>query len=361
MKERIKSIIGGIIVVGAILLSVYKMRKTQASTKSSKIFPLKMDIINKKVIFGSIQPKKEVKLKPRISGILERLYIKVGKRVKRGAPIARISPILPPDRISEAKTRLEIALIKANAANISFEREKSLIKKKIISKQEFEKSENDWKIAQENLDSAKNNLDLLEKGYIPGRNKAANIVTSTISGVILDLPFEEGNSVMERSLTNEGSDIAIIADMSQMIFRGDLDESDVSILKEGMVFTVKVNAIEGKEFSTKLTKVSPKGKEKDGLTKFSVEGNLSYKEFKEINLRAGYTAIAEVIIAEAKDVLAINEKYLTSEKDKHYVYILSKNKKIKKDVEIGISDGIFIEIKKGLTEKDQLFVEDDKD
>ncbi len=359
LKEKIKLIIGGICVVLAIIISLIFLGDRSKEKKISKVSPEYKTIIKKKIIFGTIEPLKEIAIKPRISGILEKIYIHEGSKIKKGTPIARIKPLPNPKNIEKAKTDFNVAKLNERLALKEYKRAKKLIKDHIISRQNFQNLENSYKKAHENLRAASKHLDLVKKGYFKGQEEESNIVNSTIDGTVLELPFKEGSSILERSLTNEGSTIALIADMNEMIFKGDVNEKEAAHIKEDMQFTINIDAIDKKNIPAIISKISPKGKNVNGVTKFAIEAKIKMN-FKN-KIRAGYKAIAEIIIDKKENVLSISEKYLQSEDDKYFVEINVKGKKVKKYVEIGISDGINIEIIKGLSDKDIIFIEKEKE
>ncbi|MCP3660871.1 MAG: efflux RND transporter periplasmic adaptor subunit [Bacteroidetes bacterium] len=355
-KEKLKLFIGGIFVLLAISITLYFLREENKNKtkKSNKIYATYKNIIQKEVIFGTIQPLKEIAIKPRISGILEKIYVHEGSKIKKGTPIARIKPLPNPKNIEKAKTDYNVAKLNKELAYKEYIRAKRLIKDHIISKQNFQNLESNYKKANENLKAALKHLELVKKGYFKGQEEESNIVNSTIDGTILELPFKEGSSIIERSLTNEGSTIAIIADMNEMIFKGNVNEKEVALIKEDMKFTIDIDSLNRKNILAVITKISPKGKIVDGVTKFMIEADIKTNS-KNI-LRAGYKATANIIISQKDNVLTIPEKYLKFEDDKIYIEIDEKGKNVKRYIETGISDGIDIEVKKGLTEKDAILL-----
>ncbi|MEM9417017.1 MAG: efflux RND transporter periplasmic adaptor subunit, partial [Bacteroidota bacterium] len=221
---------------------------------------------------------------------------------------------------------------------------------------------------REALTTAQNALDLELKGRIAGAKETSNIITATIGGIVSELSCKEGSIVAPYSTHSEGKPIAIISDMSIMLFQGQVGEMEVAHLRKGMQFEVSLTAIKDKKFTTTLTKVAPKasGNKENRSVKFDIEGKLAIKPEDKGSIRAGYTAMADIVLEEAKDVLAIPEKCLhqdasaTTEKDDNsFVWVYENNQKVKKPIQLGVSDGIHVEVKEGLTENDQVIVADD--
>lgn len=377
--RRSKIVIGAILLVGSIGLFTWLKRTIDWQGEGEVIkteFPVRMDIINKRVISGALVPAKEVALKAEIAGILDKLYVSIGDKVQKGTAIARIKVLPKSSAIEAAKKRLYIAQIAQKEAEGRYQRCRQLFQQEMLSQERYEATMKEWEIACAEVDYARKDLDFILQGYIKGAQGASNVIKSTISGIVSELPYKEGASIMERSNLQEGDTVAMIADMNTILFQGQVSEMDVAHLHTGMQFAVSLLALEGKSLSTTLTKIAPKAiaSRGDGSIKFAIEGVVQLAEEDKNSIRAGYTAIADVVLDKATNVLAIQEKYVHTEdvdmqvpslskkdprEDKSFVWVYANKKKLKRHVELGISDGLYVEIKKGLTAEDQVITTDD--
>jgi HlyD family secretion protein len=310
--------------------------------------PIKNNIIKKTVATGSITPRKEVAIKSQVSGILEALFIEAGKPVQQGQMIARIKIIPNMAALNEAENRVTQAKLNLEQTTLEFDRSKKLLDKEVISAADFQPIESRYKINKQEVVAAENNLQIVKEGVIKNAGGAGNtIIRSTISGMVLDVPLKEGNSVIESNTFNEGSTIATVADMSSMIFEGKVDESEVGKIHTGMDLMITVGAIEDEQFKAKLEYISPKGQSENGAIQFVIKASLD--GMRKSFLRAGYSANADIILDRRDSVWSIPESVLQF--DKEEVFVEVKNKKggfDKKKIKTGLSDGIHIEIKEGL-------------
>lgn len=357
------------------------------------------DISQKAVATGAVEPRKEVVIKPQVSGVVEKLFVEPGGFVKKGEKIARIKLVPSQVNINNAQASVELARLRfkqsereltrqqkvfgqkldVQNAKVNFEnarqeeeRQQQLLADGIISqvdyntfkvdlelrKAELENAqiiadnnlrqfETEVDIRRQELESAINNLQLLKEGATNNSKQVSNVVVSTVDGMVLEVPVEEGYSVIERNNFNEGTTIASVADMNSLIFEGMVDESDVGKLKEGMALEMTVGAIEGKSFDATLEYISPKGLKEEGTVKFEVRAAI--QQDPDVFLRAGYSASADIILDSKKGVVAINERDLISKNDSTYVEVKTgEGETEKRIVEVGLSDGILIEVKSGL-------------
>jgi HlyD family secretion protein len=329
--------------------------------------PFVTDIVKKTVATGSIVPRKEVQIKPQASGIIEALYVEAGQQVKAGQLIAKVRLVQSisgrnVDNINynNARNRVEEAQINLNNARIELERQQKLYDQKVISQQEYNRFLLDNNVRKEALVAAEKNLSLVSQGILQNSGAVANEVYSTVDGTVLDVPIKVGGSVIERNNFNEGTTIAIVADMNSLVFEGKIDESEVGKLREGMELNMSIGAIEGKSFKASLEYISPKGVEKDGAIKFDIRAKIILSEKDQI--RAGYSANADIVLDKKYKVLAIKESMLQfgkGEKGKDSVFVeveAQTQKFTKKMVKTGISDGINIEILSGVTKNDKIKV-----
>lgn len=379
-------------------------RTVDAQYETTK--PKVRDILSKAVATGSIKPRLEVNVKPQVSGVVDQLYVEAGDVVKKGQKLARIKLIPSEVNINSARSNVELARIRVkeaqreltrqsevnsnqldvNEARSSMEnarkeeeRNRRLFEDGVISEQEYNRFKLDYDlrknaydnavllsgnslrqsqaqldIAKKELEAAENNLQLLREGRTNRSNQIANVVVSTIDGMILDVPVEEGSSVIERNNFNEGTSIAVIADMQSLLFEGKVDESDVGKLKEGMPLSLTVGAIPDNKFDGILEFISPKGVEEQGVVKFEVKAAI--KEYpEEIFLRAGYSANGDIIIDRRDQVVSIQERDVLYEDDKSYVEVSSgEDQYDKKEVDLGLSDGLYVEVVSGIDTTTQI-------
>lgn len=361
--------------------------------------PVIGDVVKKTVATGAVKPRKEIMVKPQVSGVVEALYVEAGEIVTQGQKLAKIKLVPNQLNINNAQSSVELARIRYEEAKRELARQKDVFGKKldvsdakvnfenaqreeqrqaqlledgVISQQDYDRVRLDLDIAQARLenseitstnslrqfeadvdisrqeyDAAVNNLQLLREGASKKSRQVANVVTSTVDGMILDVPVEEGTSVIERNNFNEGTTIATVADMNSLIFEGNVDESDVGKLKEGMPLVLTVGAIEDEKFDATLEYISPKGVEEEGTVKFEVRAAI--KPQADIFLRAGYSANADIILDKKEKVVTIKERDLIFEDEKTYVEKEIGDQEYEKiAVTTGLSDGVLIEVKEGL-------------
>lgn len=315
-------------------------------------------IVKKTVATGNIVPKEEVLIKPNISGIIEEIYIEAGERINAGDLIAKIRVIPNVSSLQSAKDAVATARINLDNEKKNFDRQKSLFDKGVISQNDFDAADRAYKIAQQNFRSAEQNYDIVRTGTTSGIGSAANtLIRSTVEGMVLDVPVKVGNQVIESNNFNEGTTLATLADVNQMIFEGKVDESEVGKIKEDLPLEVTVGAIENKTFNAVLDYIAPKGVEENGAIQFEIEGSLDKADTTFI--RAGLSANASIILARAESVLAIKEALVQFDPktQQPYVEVETGDQTFeRRDLELGISDGIYVEVKDGITKDDKIKV-----
>ncbi|NMH87575.1 efflux RND transporter periplasmic adaptor subunit [Flavivirga algicola] len=319
--------------------------------------PFYTSINTKAVATGKLNPEEEIELKPQISGIVDKILVEEGDIVKKGDLIAKIRVVPNEQSLVSAKSRIASARLSFDNSKVLYNRNKTLFDKGVISVQDFENSELSYNQAKETLAQAQNDYQIIKRGSISGGNAANTNIIAQISGTILEIPVREGDQVIQSNNFNAGTTIATIADMSLMIFEGKVDEAEVGKLEEGKEIKVVLGAINDKEFPAKLTFVAPKGKEENGAVQFTIKANVAVDS--TTNIRAGYSANAEIEIESKDSVLAIREALLQYNKitEKPFVEILNGDNKFKKEnVKLGLSDGINVEITEGVKEGDQVKV-----
>ncbi|MCH2215761.1 MAG: efflux RND transporter periplasmic adaptor subunit [Flavobacteriales bacterium] len=315
------------------------------------------NIIKKTVATGSVLPRKEIQIKPVVSGIIDKLYIEPGMAIKEGDIMARIKVIPDMVTLNNAENRVEIADLNLINAQIDFDRNQKLFDDGVISYADFQPFDLAKKNAQTEFNAAKDNLQIVKEGVSSKNSAAANtLVRSTITGMILDVPVEIGNSVIELNNFNEGTTIASVANMSDLIFKGKVDESEVGKISEGMDLILTIGAIENEEFTAKLEYIAPKGVEENGAIQFEIKAAVDLKENQFI--RAGYSANANVVLDRRDNVLAIDEGLVQYESDTvTFVEISVGDQKFeRRNVKLGLSDGIKVEVLSGISEESEIKV-----
>ena len=312
------------------------------------------NIVKKTVATGSVVPRKEIEIKPQVSGIVEQIFILAGQKIKKGDVIARVKIIPDMVNLNNAESRVNRAKLNLEDARIDFERQSSLFGKQVISIGEFQKAKLTFNSAKEEAEAAENNLELIRKGVTKNSATTTNtLIRSTIEGMVLDVPVKEGFSVIQANTFNAGTTIGIIADMSDMIFQGKVDETEVGKIKEGMNIELTIGAIESEKFNAILKYIAPKGLIENGAIQFDIKADVKLKENQFI--RSGYSANANIVLEKRDSVLAVPEGLLKFEKDSAFVEIEGLPQKFeKKYVKTGISDGINIEIISGISKTDRL-------
>jgi HlyD family secretion protein len=317
--------------------------------------PFVTNIINKTVATGSVVPRREIEIKPVVSGIISKVYVTEGQRVKEGDLIAKIRLVPNMVTLNNAKAKVEQSKINLNDAKLNYTRELALYKKGVIAKADYDSYRTKYDIAKSELKSARETLQLIQQGQIKGA-PTNTLVRSTITGMVLTVPVKVGNQVIEANNFNAGTTIATVADMSDMIFKGNIDETEVGKIKVGMPLVLTIGAIDDDKFDATLTKISPKGQEDNGAIQFEIEANVKLQKGRFI--RSGYSANADIVLGRADSVLAIPEKLLHFKNDTNtYVDVETAPQTFKKKfIKTGISDGINIQVLSGLTKKDKIQV-----
>jgi HlyD family secretion protein len=310
--------------------------------------PFTTDITKKAVATGSIVPRREILIKPRVSGILKKLYVVAGQTIKEGDLIAEVQIIPDVVALTHAEGQVRSADIAAKHAEAELRRSQHLSEEGVISARDLEDKQLDYDIKKAEVAAANENLQVVREGAIAKSDKASNTkIVATVSGTVLDVPVEEGMSVIEANNFNDGTTVASIADMNDMIFLGKVDEADVGKIKLGLDVSIQIGAIENRSFDGTLEYIATKGKLVDGAIQFEVKAAL--KPVTDVIIRAGYSANAGIVLEKKVGVLAVNEKVIQFENEKPFVeLVVGPNRFEHRDIEVGISDGIVIEVKSGI-------------
>ena len=333
----------------------------KSNSKSSVIFetitPAPQTIETKTVATGKVVPEVEVEIKPQISGIIDRIYLKEGEKVKAGDLITKVKVVPNEQAMNQASMRVKSSEVAFANAQIEFSRNKQLFEKQVISSQEFNTQKLRFDQARLDLENAKSDYEIIKLGSAGGSATSNTNIRATVSGTILEIPVKEGDQVILSNNFNAGTTIATIADLTLMIFEGKVDEGEVNKLSIGMPLSISLGAMEKTTLDATLRFVSPKGIEEQGAVQFKIEGDVIIKE--DVLVRAGYSANATLVTERKVDVLSLPEAVLQFDRktDKPYVEVLIGDQKFeRRDIEIGISDGINVEIISGVTAEDKIKV-----
>jgi len=335
--------------------------------------PSTQTIVRKTVATGSIVPKEEVLIKPNISGIIDEIFVEAGDVIQRGDLIAKVK-VVPnvssltsaKNTINSANTQVETARLALESQENIYKRQKELFEKGVISANEFDQAQLSYDQAQQrynqekvNLTGARQNFDIIKTGTTSGLGASANTeIRATVAGMVLDVPVKTGNQVIEANNFNDGTTIATLADVDKMIFEGKVDESEVGKITENLPLEITVGAIEDKKFDAELDYIAPKGVDENGAIQFEIKGTLK-KQDSTTFIRAGLSANASIILAKAENVLAIREalvQYDPKTKKPFVEVAVGEQEFERRDIETGISDGIIVEVKSGITKDDNIKV-----
>ena len=353
MKKFFKYLVFALIALIFIGTFVYLFAKSRPKEIIYKEIPVEIkDIRKTSVVTGRIEPRNEVNIKPQINGIISELYKEAGQMVREGEVIARLKVIPDMGSLSSAESRLRLAELNLKQAETDYRREKQLYDKDLVSADEYDKVVQSLKQAEEEHAAAKEALEVIRDGVSStNATGSTTLVRSTITGLILDIPVKVGNSVIQANTMNDGTTVATVADMSDLIFNGSIDETEVGALHEGMPMSITLGALPDYRSEAFLEYISPKAVEKNGSNQFEIKAALSRSS--DVTIRSGYSANAEIVLQEAKGVLSLQESALEFRGDSTFVYLKTGEKQYEsRPVVTGISDGIDIEIKSGLKDGD---------
>ena len=358
MKKSVKIIIGSVLLVLLIVVLKYFKDSNSADVEEfATEVPFYAPINYKVVATGKLNPEEEIELKPQISGIVDRIVVEEGDMVKKGDLIATIRVVPNEQALVSSNSRIKSNKLALDNAQVIYDRNKTLFEKGVISRQDFENTELSLNQAREDYAQSQNDYQIIKRGSVSGGSGANTSIVAQISGTILEIPVREGDQVIESNNFNAGTTIATIADMSKMIFEGKVDESEIGKLSEGKEIVVVLGAIDQEEFPAKLTFLAPKGVEENGAVQFTIKADVIISP--SVKIRAGYSANAKIDIASRDSVMCIREALLQFNRitDQPFVEIRNASGRfIKKNVELGLSDGINVEILDGVEEKDQIKV-----
>jgi len=365
MKKYLK--IALLVVVAFIFIGtfVFLYKKSQPKVTVYEIVkPEVTDLKKTTVATGKVEPRDEILIKPQISGIIDELYKEAGQSIRKGEVIAKVKVIPELGTLNSAEGRLRLAEINGKQAETDFARIKKLFNDKLISREDYEKGEVTVKQAREELATAKDNLQIVKEGIT--KNSASfssTLIRSTIDGLILDVPVKAGNSVIMSNTFNDGTTIATVANMNDLIFKGKIDETEVGRLHEGMPVKLTIGALQNLSFEAVLEYISPKGVEENGANQFEIKAAIHVPD--SVKIRSGYSANAEIVLDHVKKALALPESTVEFSGDSTFVYVLTDSIPVQKfkrtQIKVGMSDGLKIAVKSGLTLKERVRGAEKKD
>ena len=358
MKKYLKFIVAGVIALVFIGTFVFLWMQSRPKTVEYEVCtPKVMDLRKTTIVTGKIEPRNEVNVKPQISGIITEIMKEAGQMVQAGEIIAKVKVIPDMGQLSNAQARVRLAQINLKQAETNYQREKALFDKGLVSADEFDKVRQAYNQAREERQAASDNLEVVRDGVSSGNaNTSSTLIRSTISGLILDVPVKVGNTVILSNTFNDGTTIATVANMNDLIFRGNIDETEVGSLVAGMPMKITIGALQNEKLQASLEYISPKAVESNGANQFELKAAIT--GLGTTRIRSGYSANAEIVLAEAKGVMTVPESCIEFVGNDTFVYVVKGDAQQpvyqRRQVSVGLSDGINIEIKKGLTRKDSV-------
>ena len=353
MKRYFKYIMMALAAVVFIGTFVFLYIKSQPKPVEYNEFePKQMDIRKTTVVTGKIEPRNEVNVKPQISGIITEILKEAGQKVEAGEVIAKVKVIPDMGSLSAAQARVRLAGINERQARTDFEREKTLFDKGLVSADEYDKIAQALRQAREESAAAQDNLEVVRDGVSKTNASASStLIRSTVTGLILDIPVKVGNSVILANTFNDGTTIATVANMNDLIFRGNIDETEVGRLTTGMTMKITIGALQDLKFDARLEYISPKATDQNGANQFEIKAAVNLPTSSE-QIRSGYSANAEIVLAEARGVLSVPESAIEFSGNDTFVYVVKGSGKEKtyerRKVTTGLSAAINTEIRGGL-------------
>ncbi|MDR2968431.1 MAG: efflux RND transporter periplasmic adaptor subunit [Tannerellaceae bacterium] len=349
-----------LVLIGAAVIGTFYFlwqKSRPVITEYELVSPKEDSVEVKTVATGKVEPRDEVLIKPQMSGIISELLKEAGQMIKEGEIIARIKVIPEMVQLNSAESRVRVAEINLQQISSTFKRDEELFNQGVVAREDYELSQANSRKAKEELENAQDALEIIREG-ISKRSTASSTtqVRSTINGMLLDIPIKVGNSVIQSNTFNDGTTIASVADMNNMIFRGKVDETEVGRIHEGMSIKLTVGAMESRAFDALLEYVAPKGVEENGAVMFEIKAAVNIPE--DAFIRAGYSANAEIVLKQAAGVMTVPESTVEFSGDSAFVQLMKQEKPEqvfeKHPVKVGLSDGIKIEVLEGLAYEDKI-------
>ena len=349
-RAKIILIVIGVLFMAALIWFGKKNKKSILEFETEK--PFKTTIVNKTVATGKVTPLEEIEIKPQITGIIDKILLLEGTKVNKGDLIATVRVVPNEQSLISAKGRVDNVTLRVNNAKVSYNRNKQLFERGVIARSAYETLELTYNQAKQDLKNAKNDYQIIKKGFSGSGASANTNIIAQMSGTILEIPVKEGDQVIQSNNFNAGTTIASIADMSKMILEGKVDESEVSKLIEGTVIEISIGAIEGVKFPAKLNFIAPKGTEEGGAVQFKIKADVILDD--NYFIRAGYSANADIVLEKKDSILSIKEALLKFDRKTEEPYVeikIGDGKFEKRTLKLGTSDGVNVEIIEGVMKK----------
>ena len=346
----------GLLFLGIIFASAFFIKSNSKPLVEYETTTLTIATIENKIVAtGKVIPEDEVEIKPQIAGIIEKILVKEGDEVKAGDLLAQIKVVPNEQSLNNAQGRVKNSEFILTNSKAEFHRHKTLFDKGIISQQEFNSIELQYNQALQDLENAKSDLQIIKIGSSGSSGIANTNIRATVTGTVLEIPVKKGDQVIQANTFNAGTTIATIADLNIMIFEGKVDEAEVGKLSQDMSLIVTLAAIEGKEYNAKLKFIAPKGIEEAGAVQFKIEGEVYLDD--DYFVRAGYSANASIVTERKDSVIAISEallQYDLKTKEPYVEVEIGDQKFEKKEIKLGLSDGVYAEVISGVTKEDKI-------
>ncbi|MEM9000667.1 MAG: efflux RND transporter periplasmic adaptor subunit [Bacteroidota bacterium] len=356
MNKYVKWTLIGILVLGVLWAASFFVKSNSTSITEYETHNAFISSIEKKTVAtGKVIPEEEVEIKPQITGIIDKIFVEEGVEVNAGDLIAVIKVVPNEQSLYQARGRVNNAKVALGNAQLDFNRNKALFERGVVSAQDFQNIELAYNQAKLELENAQNDYQIILRGSAGGSSSANTNIRATVDGTILEIPVEEGDQVIQSNNFNDGTTIASIADLGKMIFEGKVDEGEVGKLEVGMPLKITLGAVADQEMDAKLKFIAPKGVEESGAVQFKIEGDVEVND--GILIRAGYSANASLTLEKKDSILVIPEALLQFDKDTNKPYVeieIGEQKFERRDIEVGISDGINVEIVSGLTQDEEV-------
>jgi HlyD family secretion protein len=314
-------------------------------------------ITEKAVAVGQIEPRFKFSVKSKNSGIVKRAAVEVGDRVRPGDILFEIQPDPTPSELIEADRWVERARTTYNLAELEYNRAEQLAREGILSRGDVDAKKEAFEQARISLAQAQDTLDLIRKGrVVNGGHEMESIVRAPAGGILLSRSVNPGDPVVPLTSYQPGTELATIADMSDLIFKGTVDEIDVGKLRVGLPARLKVGALPDATVTGRVSRIAPQAVEKDNARLFDVEIELDPGQ--DVLLRAGYSANADLVLREKHEIAILPERLVTFDPDGSvWVEVPADQpgaEPRKVTVEVGLSDGLNIEIVSGLEKGDKV-------
>ena len=354
-------IVGAVLLVLLLMIPMLLCRGEKSKQPVKTVKAERKTIVDKALAIGSLEPKNEIAVKSKISGVVGRLFVEVGDFMRQGEPLLEVKPDPTPLELAEAKRGVEMASIELKTLQRELERNEQLKQKGLISDQDMENLRRSHDEAELRHKIAEERLGLIEKGKARiADTNIETVIKAPVSGFVLEKSVNAGDPVVPLTSYQAGTELMKMADMKDILFKGTVDEIDVGKIKEGLKAELVVGALPGKTVKGRVSLISLKAKKQENTTVFPIE--IVIEDAGGALLRAGFSANANIIIAQKDSVLSVPERVVTFRNDSAFVRIPEGEKKSKElHIKTGLSDAINVEIISGLKEGQEVLEKEVKE